>query len=82
MWAWEQHGHISTGRWGTERVRVLQGEAGVGGTHGTLISPAGALRPHMGVLKPPGKSNLSQPVRVSLSQSRSSSTASLGVVIS
>lgn len=82
MWAWGQHGHIPTGRWGTERGRVLQGEAGVGGTHGTLISPAGALRQHMGVLKPPGKSSLSQPVHVSLSQSRSSSTASLGVVIS
>lgn len=62
VWAWGQCGHIPTARFGIEWVWGLQGEAGVGGTHGTLISPAGALIPHMGVLESPGKSNLSQPV--------------------
>lgn len=82
VWAWGQHGHVPTARFGMEQVWVLQGEAGVGGTHGTLISPAGALRPHVGVLKPPGKSSLSQPVHFSLWQSHSSPTASLAEVIS
>lgn len=68
-------------RFGIEQVWVLQGEAGVGGTRGTLMSPAGALRPHMGVLKLPGKYNLSQPVHFSLSHSCLSPTASPGVVI-
>lgn len=81
-WAWGQRGHIPVARWGTGWVWVLQGEPGVGGTHGTVIPPAGALRPHMGVLKPPGKSNNAQPVHFSLSQPRSSPITSLRVVIS
>lgn len=41
---------------------MLQGEAGVGSTHGIPISAVGALTAHTGVLKPLGESSLSQPM--------------------
>lgn len=81
VWTWGQHGHIPIARFGwsesgSSRVRR-------GGRHPwhPNLTCRGTQTTH-GCPQAPWKSNLSQPMHFSLSQSHSSPTASLAVVIS